>query len=109
MTRGVTDGLPKHSRCSKSRAPCEETRRDLANFRQRTYGLSHEAAFKLWLGQDCRCAICRKKGKLEELHVDHDHNTGKVRGFLCPSCNLLLGRIEGNEDLLYDMFKYLGW
>lgn len=28
------------------------------------------------------------------LYEDHDHSTGETRGYLCPSCNMLEGRLE---------------
>ncbi len=47
---------------------------------------------KLWHKQGGRCAICRKWPKSRPLNVDHDHNTGKVRGLLCTRCNTQLGK-----------------
>jgi hypothetical protein len=37
------------------------------------------------------CAIC---GKADNLHIDHDHNTGKIRGLLCAKCNIALGCMQ---------------
>jgi hypothetical protein len=34
--------------------------------------------------QDERCAIC---GAESQLYLDHDHDTGLVRGWLCHVCN----------------------
>ncbi len=43
--------------------------------------------------------------------VDHDHSTGKFRGWLCSSCNLALGHLEDSKDriarLLHYAVKYL--
>lgn len=38
----------------------------------------------LWCWQDQQCAIC---GRRRELVVDHDHDSGLVRGLLCGPCN----------------------
>src|SRR5690606_34605841 len=41
------------------------------------------------------CALCPFRGK---LHSDHDHATGKTRGWLCQACNSRLGYLETNTS-----------
>ena len=42
--------------------------------------------------KDGRCQLCRRR---KPLHFDHDHKTGKFRGWLCNFCNrVLMGRID---------------
>lgn len=53
------------------------------------------------------CEICNKKHN--KLHVDHDHQTGKVRGMLCPQCNMSLGLFQDNIDLLANSILYLDY
>ena len=59
------------------------------------------------------CAICgqketsKNKWGLCQLAVDHDHNTGKVRGLLCTKCNLILGLAKDNIDILFKAINYL--
>ena len=60
------------------------------------YGLTPERYVQMLAEQDHRCAICRipfnqtKKGAA----VDHDHDTGAIRGLLCGPCNTGLEVIE---------------
>lgn len=50
------------------------------------------------------CIIC---GKPAKLSVDHDHQTGDVRGGLCTNCNLGLGHFKDNPELLRLAALYL--
>lgn len=59
------------------------------------------------------CAICRqpetakRRGVVMRLAVDHCHDTGKVRGLLCSSCNNGLGRFRSNPEVLESAARYL--
>lgn len=88
--------------------PCaEEARRDYLEGRQqrqnrrtriRRYGISleeYEARLKAQTGV---CAICEREcGTGQNLSVDHNHETGQVRGLLCRRCNTRLGALENTE------------
>jgi len=52
------------------------------------------------------CAICRRPPAKRKLAVDHDHNTGLVRGLLCFYCNKYS---VGRHDYISAraMFRYL--
>jgi hypothetical protein len=52
-----------------------------------------------------RCAICG--ARLVAPHVDHDHETGAVRGILCPACNHGLGHFGDSVPTLRSAIKYL--
>ena len=50
------------------------------------------------------CQIC---GIETFTHVDHDHETGALRGYLCNDCNLLLGRAKDDVSILQKAIDYL--
>lgn len=51
------------------------------------------------------CATCHTvEGK---FHIDHDHDTGLVRGLLCHRCNLLQGFIQKTTHIVLErMMRY---
>jgi Recombination endonuclease VII len=40
-------------------------------------------------------------------HVDHDHQTGQVRGILCFNCNQALGNVHDDPAVLVQLITYL--
>lgn len=55
------------------------------------------------------CAICGKhQSKFKKrLAVDHNHETGKIRGLLCSRCNMGLGFFQDDRKLLWAAINYL--
>lgn len=53
------------------------------------------------------CAICEKPQKNKWLAVDHNPNTGEVRGLLCENCNRALGKFQEDPNLVYKAWEYL--
>jgi len=51
-----------------------------------------------------KCEICSSTVRVA---FDHNHNTGKFRGFLCYRCNLALGYVGDSEDILLRLVAYL--
>ena len=81
-----------------------------ANHLLRRYGLTPEDYQALLDEQHGQCAICGRepRGSRNEknLHVDHDHDTGEVRGLLCISCNAAIGGLH-NLELLESAVRYI--
>jgi hypothetical protein len=74
------------------------------------YRLTPEAYAALLAEQAGCCAICGRRaeestGKV--LSIDHDHETGRVRGLLCSHCNRGLGHFLDSEPLLRVAADYL--
>jgi hypothetical protein len=85
----------------------ETTRRRL--HLRREFGLSPGQYAALLAAQDGGCAICgaTEPGKGRYMHVDHCHSNGGVRGLLCASCNLGLGKFKDDTDVLARAIDYL--
>ncbi len=68
----------------------------------RTYGITPKQYWDLYEKQGGVCAVCqRATGKAKRLAVDHDHQTGIVRGLLCGPCNKdVVGRVYDEETAL---------
>ncbi len=65
---------------------------------KRTFGITPEEYDGRLAYQGGECALCGRPPKDgKSLHVDHDHDTGYVRGLLCFSCNAALGHLQ--DDL----------
>jgi len=52
------------------------------------------------------CEICHRI-TVKALALDHDHVTGKSRGYLCNTCNTGLGLFRDSEELLMQAIQYL--
>ena len=84
-----------------------------SQFLKRKYGMTFEEFDAMLSDQNNACAICgtkepsKNRGRDKRFHVDHDHQTGKVRGLLCKSCNIALGEVKENIHTLKSMIEYL--
>lgn len=73
------------------------------------YRISKEEAkhwYKKTMGFCEICGIEWQEGQ-KKLSIDHDHNTGKIRGILCSPCNSLLGYSYDSIDTLESAIDYL--
>lgn len=61
----------------------------------RRYGVNKVMFDAMYSEQDGKCAIpsCTREAR----SVDHDHETGKVRGLLCQGCNVAIGFLESER------------
>jgi len=77
------------------------------------YGMKPGDYEKLMAAQNNSCAICGVKesvgrgGQLTRLCVDHNHETGQVRGLLCAACNKGLGIFKDDFRLVANAAAYL--
>jgi len=74
------------------------------------YGISLEDFNEIFEKQGGKCAICGTKdpgGRHGTFHVDHNHDTGVVRGLLCYRCNVELPHIKKWTQWIIDAGEYL--
>jgi Recombination endonuclease VII len=84
---------------------CKACRREIGRLGhlKRTFGLSPEDLAALIAAQGGTCAICDGPPQ----HIDHDHDSGKVRGVLCGPCNMGLGQFQDEAARLLRAAAYL--
>jgi hypothetical protein len=87
----------------KVKEPSLKQRRDKA---VKSGGLRPDEYEDLIAWQDSKCAICLKD-KDEQLSIDHNHSTGRIRGLLCGDCNRGLGLFKDNIATLKSAIEYL--
>jgi hypothetical protein len=74
----------------------------------RTYQLSHKRFEQIFAEQGRCCACCLNTDSGEApWHIDHDHQTGLIRGILCSSCNTGIGQLGDDLRSLQQAVTYL--
>jgi hypothetical protein len=81
--------------------------RHLERARQRRYGISTEDVAGFLNSQGGKCPGCLESILDGKFDVDHCHATGKVRGLLCRGCNVSMGRVKDDPEILIRLANYL--
>lgn len=98
---GCKQPLPTGDFSGKERT-CRSCKRE--RHLARKYGLTKEDIADRTQKQGGVCAICRKRSF---VYVDHNHETGKVRGLLCQQCNTGLGMFDEDPVLFRRAMRYI--
>lgn len=57
---------------------------------------------------DMICAACgTEQVATKSIHCDHDHKTGKFRGWICGPCNRALGLLKDDPKRIEGLLAYL--
>ncbi len=83
--------------------------------RKNMFGITGDEYDAMVIAQGNKCALCGQSetkihhtnGKIQELCVDHDHVTGKIRALLCGHCNLMIGLAREDPVVLSKAITYL--
>jgi hypothetical protein len=107
--RWQADNRERHLRNQRARRERPEVKaKERAGHLRRAFGITQERYEELLGAQDGGCAVCSKEPKTgKSLHVDHDHDTGAIRGLLCFSCNAALGHLREDEERIRALAAYL--
>lgn len=76
---------------------------------RQNFGLSIAQYEDMMTEQQNRCAICRihQSEEKRRFAVDHNHDTGQIRGLLCINCNRGLGAFKDSDEMLVEATEYL--
>lgn len=100
----VNGNIQYKSKCKK----CYQKVESNVSWKYKSKGINREIFEKEWNKQNGCCLICDKPFKSErKCFIDHNHENGKYRGLLCPSCNTTIGLVEENIDKLLKIIDYL--
>jgi hypothetical protein len=94
----------------KAKDEPEMRRRERESALRTKYGFGQSVFDAMFAAQQGKCAICQQpptRGRGKRFHVDHDHQTGKIRGLLCSVCNVSLGGFGDDPNILRRAIGYL--
>lgn len=103
-----------HEHYERSKSEEAQRRRKLWSY-MHLYGVSADVAAGLLARNRGPCDCCGqpetilngKNQMVRPLSVDHDHETGQIRGMVCHRCNIVLGQVEDDPVLLGNLIAYL--
>ena len=76
--------------------------------RMRKYGVCEQQWDIMMKRCGGKCELCGgDNGPKKSLCVDHNHETGEVRGLLCSNCNQGLGYLKDSAELIKKAATYL--
>jgi hypothetical protein len=100
--------------CHNKKMRLKDNKEYMRNFDlKKSYGITINDYNKMFNEQYGCCAICKihilELGQKIKKHlcVDHNHETGQVRGLLCDKCNRGIGLLQDNKDVLLNAYNYL--
>lgn len=86
----------------------EYRRKTFATRLKVTLGIDLETLGWMLHSQNFSCAICQTALKFDKFtHIDHDHETNRVRGILCHHCNTAVGLFRDSPELMRRAMEYL--
>lgn len=114
----ISTGVTTQRKASYPGPRCYTHHREFRNKRRhkshaehigKTYGITAEEYQAIHKAQGGKCYICqRATGAKRKLAVDHDHESGYVRGLLCRTCNYkVLGHLRDDTEAFQRAIDYI--
>lgn len=75
--------------------------------RCKRHGITVEEFWVMYEEQDGTCPICDSAIEAEASAIDHNHDTGEVRGILCKNCNRAIGLLGDSPETMARAEAYL--
>lgn len=111
MRSGRTEPMTHCKKCHNAgcKVYADKNFDKIKNRNLKQYGITLEQYNKLFDQQDGKCCVCDKHQSESKraLAVDHDHETGEIRGLLCDNCNRGIGLLGDSISLLEKTIVYL--
>lgn len=84
-------------------------KKDRKNSLKRFWNMTEEQYNKLLIDQKGKCGVCERteSNPHKRLCIDHNHQTGLIRGLLCDHCNRALGLLDDSIQKLQSALLYL--
>tara|TARA_Y100000746_G_C15280321_1_gene357370 strand:- start:42 stop:623 length:582 start_codon:yes stop_codon:yes gene_type:complete len=108
-TSSFSDNRLKKDNVMTKRPSCKECRKindgkNISSTDRKKWNAKKPSNYELF-----ECPICSKVSVADKTRIvlDHNHKTGKVRGFLCESCNTGIGRFDDDIEILKKAIHWL--
>ena len=82
----------------------------------RKYGIDSGGFDLLWIVAKGKCNICgcdltmptQTRGQaLSTAVIDHNHETGNLRGLLCNACNKGIGLLKDSPEIIHNAWRWV--
>ena len=101
----------KSQRTKKSRKenPEKHSQYDWKSKIKGAYGITEQDYSNMFIEQDGKCGICFTSLIFRDkaTHIDHNHETGEVRGLLCHGCNTAIGLLKEDTEIMKSAIEYM--
>lgn len=108
--QGIQDKLPRDSDPKYYTRKIQRDKPERwSREKAKPFGMTHTELFELYETYNYCCALCKKPEAdcKQRLAIDHCHETGRIRGLLCGTCNLALGKLGDTVESLLNARRYL--